>query len=349
MVVALLVHALGRQVDAMLGWTAVIGVEGARAVLAALASSMLTFIVFVFSILLLAVQLASAQLTPRIIATFFRNRVLRFSLTVFVFAFTYTLGVLSRIDESVPQISLWVAVYSSVACIGVFLYLIDNVGKSLRPVSILTECRQQGAGGHPGRLPAACRGNGGHADQRRAGARGRAVARRRDQTHRRRAGVRRGGPCGAGPARRLPDRIGAAGRRFRDRRGPAVPAVRRRQVHRRSPTGPGRRHRAGAHDGAGPGIRVPHHRRHRLARRCRRRSTIRPPRCSRSTRSIACCARSAAGNWTPGGSTTTPGSCASPIARRTGKISSAWQSPRSGSSAGAASRSPAACGPCWRT
>jgi uncharacterized membrane protein len=144
MVTALLVHAVGRHVDAMLGWKAVIGVEGARAVLAALASSMLTFIVFVFSILLLAVQLASAQLTPRIIATFYRNRVLKLSLTVFVFAFTYTLGVLSRIDESVPQISLWVAVYSSVACVGVFLYMIDNVGKSLRPVSVLTRIGSTG-------------------------------------------------------------------------------------------------------------------------------------------------------------------------------------------------------------
>jgi len=144
MVAALLVHALGRRVDAMLGWTAVIGVEGARVVLGALASSMLTFIVFVFSILLLAVQLASAQLTPRIIATFYRNRVLKFSLTVFVFTFTYTLGVLSRIDESVPQISLWLGVYSSLACIGVFLYMIDHVGKSLRPVSVLTRVGSAG-------------------------------------------------------------------------------------------------------------------------------------------------------------------------------------------------------------
>jgi len=138
MVAALLVHALGRYVDALLGLNAIVGVDGARAVLAALASSMLTFIVFVFSVLLLAVQLASAQLTPRIIATFFRNRVLKLSLTIFVFAFTYTLGVLLRIEESVPQISFLTAVYSSLASIGVFLYLIDNVGKSLRPVSLLT-------------------------------------------------------------------------------------------------------------------------------------------------------------------------------------------------------------------
>ena len=144
MLAALLGHPLGRRVDAALGWTAVMSADSGRAVLGALASSMLTFIVFVFSILLVSVQLASAQLTPRIIAAVYRNPVLKFSLTLFVFAFTYTLAVLSRIEESVPQFSAWVAVYSCVACIGVFLYMIDHVGKSLRPVSILTRLGSTG-------------------------------------------------------------------------------------------------------------------------------------------------------------------------------------------------------------
>ena len=56
-------------------------------VLGTMASSMFTFIVFVSSALLVAVQLASAQLTPRIIALVFRDPVTKFSLTVFVFTF----------------------------------------------------------------------------------------------------------------------------------------------------------------------------------------------------------------------------------------------------------------------
>jgi uncharacterized membrane protein len=139
MVLVMLTQPLVTRLDPILGVKAIVGVESARAVLAALASSMLTFIVFVFSILLVTVQLASAQLTPRIIATFFRSGILRFSLTVFVFAFVYTLSALSRIEESVPQISVWIAAYSSAGCIGVFLYMIDYVGKSLRPVSVLTK------------------------------------------------------------------------------------------------------------------------------------------------------------------------------------------------------------------
>src|SRR5271166_2571138 len=144
-VAALLINRLVRWADDRLGWTAtMVGPEGARAVLSTLASSMMTFIVFVFSILLVAVQLASAQLSPRIISTIYQDRVFKFSLSVFVFAFTFTMAVLSRIEDSVPRLSMWLAAYSSVAYIGIFLYMIDHVGKSLRPVSILTRIGRLG-------------------------------------------------------------------------------------------------------------------------------------------------------------------------------------------------------------
>ena len=137
MAAAMLVLPPIRWLDAMLGWQAAVGPDGARAVLGALAASLLTFIVFVFSILLVAVQLASAQLTPRIIAAFYRSRVLKSSLAIFVFTFTFTLAALSRVEDTVPQITLWVAMYSSIASIGVFLYMIDHISRSLRPVIVL--------------------------------------------------------------------------------------------------------------------------------------------------------------------------------------------------------------------
>ncbi len=137
MVLALFMHILVRKAELSLNLEASVSPEGARALLGTLAASMFTFIVFVFSILLLAVQLASAQLTPRIIAFFYRNPVLKFSLTVFVFTFTFVLAVLFRIGDSVHEISLWIAVWSCLACIGIFLYMIDKVGKLLRPISLL--------------------------------------------------------------------------------------------------------------------------------------------------------------------------------------------------------------------
>jgi hypothetical protein len=71
-----------------MGWESSFHPETARAVLGTMAASMFTFIVFVSSALLVSVQLASSQLTPRIIALVFRDPVTRFSLTLFAFTFT---------------------------------------------------------------------------------------------------------------------------------------------------------------------------------------------------------------------------------------------------------------------
>jgi uncharacterized membrane protein len=127
-----------------MGWYATAGIEGTKTSLTTLAGSMFTFIVFVFSILLLSVQVASAQLTPRIIVFFYRNVVLKFSLTFFVFTFTFTLAVLFRIREHVLLMSLYIAVFSCLTCIAIFLYMIDHVGKSLRPISLMNLVGNQG-------------------------------------------------------------------------------------------------------------------------------------------------------------------------------------------------------------
>ncbi len=133
MVAAMVAVRLLHGIDAALGWEAIVNPETLRAVLGTMASAMFTFIVFVSSALLVAVQLASTQLTPRIIAIVFRDPVTKFSLTVFTFTFTFSLAVLVRIDTNVPYLTAHLAAYSCLASLGVFLYLIDHVGKSLRP------------------------------------------------------------------------------------------------------------------------------------------------------------------------------------------------------------------------
>jgi uncharacterized membrane protein len=130
---ALVLVPLLHSIEWAMGWKSSINPETARAVLGTLAASMFTFIVFVSSALLIAVQLASAQLTPRIIAIVFRDPVIRFSLSVFVFTFAVSLATLVRIDSFVPLLTSKLAAYGCVASLGIFLYLIDHVGKVLRP------------------------------------------------------------------------------------------------------------------------------------------------------------------------------------------------------------------------
>src|SRR5262245_30234314 len=118
--------------------------EGMRTLLGTLAAAMFTFIVFVCSALLIAVQLASAQLTPRIIAFVFRDPVTKGCLALFVFVFTFSLAVLIRIETSVPLLSAYTATYGFMVCLVVFLFLVDHVGKALRPSGALRAVGSRG-------------------------------------------------------------------------------------------------------------------------------------------------------------------------------------------------------------
>ena len=139
MAAALLAAPVFRWIDDQTRWTLMgFGPDGAKAVLGALASSLLTFIVFAFSIILLAVQIAGGQLSPRIIARVFESRVAKLTLGVFVFSYAYSLAALGRIEDRVPQLPVLVAVLASLLSVALFLYLIQEASQSLRPVMILT-------------------------------------------------------------------------------------------------------------------------------------------------------------------------------------------------------------------
>jgi uncharacterized membrane protein len=127
-----------------MGWQSTESVEAARIVIGTLSAAMLTFIVFLSSTLLVAVQIASAQLTPRIIAFVFRDPVTKSSLTVFVFTFTLSLAVLIRISDTVPLITPRLAAWSCIISLCAFFYLIDHIGKELRPSGVLKEIGEAG-------------------------------------------------------------------------------------------------------------------------------------------------------------------------------------------------------------
>jgi uncharacterized membrane protein len=114
-----------------------------RAVLGTLAGSIFTFIVFVCSSLLLVVQLASAQLTPRMIGVLFVDTVTKVTLALFVFTFSFALSVLVRVGSSAPPLTANIAGWSAAACICLFIYLIDHIGKLLRPSGALQSVASQ--------------------------------------------------------------------------------------------------------------------------------------------------------------------------------------------------------------
>ncbi len=108
------------------------GMQGARAAVGMITASMLTFVVFFFSVLLVTVQIASGNLSPRIIARPFQSTVLKAALGLFVFTFIYGVAVLGRLEDQVLQLPVFLSVLLSVASIGTFLFVVEFVGKELR-------------------------------------------------------------------------------------------------------------------------------------------------------------------------------------------------------------------------
>jgi uncharacterized membrane protein len=109
--------------------------ETARTILSTVAGSTFSLVVLVSSAVMLAVQLASAQLTPRIIALVYRSSFRRLTLAFLVFSFTFSVAVLARIEETAPRLASYIAAYGFLLNLVLFIFFIDSMGKALRPSS----------------------------------------------------------------------------------------------------------------------------------------------------------------------------------------------------------------------
>jgi uncharacterized membrane protein len=136
-VVALVSVNILTQVEHALGWRSNISVDTARIIMSTVAASTFTLLVLVSSAMLLAVQLASAQLSPRIISMIYRMPHGKLAFSLFVFTFTFSVGTLVRIEQSVPIITSYIGAYAFLVNIGLFIFFIDVLGKTLRPSSAL--------------------------------------------------------------------------------------------------------------------------------------------------------------------------------------------------------------------
>jgi uncharacterized membrane protein len=136
-------YALGDRLPWIPSWP--FDISGTQTALQTIITLILSFIVFTFGSLLIAVQVASGQLTPRIIATtLLRNNVIRYTVGLFIFTLLFTIGTIARIDTSVPPLVTWVSVMLGLASLAAFLFLIDYAARLLRPVSIVWRVGEEG-------------------------------------------------------------------------------------------------------------------------------------------------------------------------------------------------------------
>ena len=118
---------------------------GATALYQTVITLTVSFVVFTFGSLLVAIQVAGGQLTSRIIATtLLRDNVVRYSVGLFVFTLVFAVGALNRQVETVHELVATVTGVLGVACIADFLFLIDYAARMLRPVSVVASVGDEG-------------------------------------------------------------------------------------------------------------------------------------------------------------------------------------------------------------
>ncbi|WP_367046511.1 DUF2254 domain-containing protein [Streptomyces sp. Je 1-332] len=100
--------------------------EDAKEVIKTIGSAMMTFIGVVFSISLVAVQMASGQFSPRVVRLYIRSRITKTTLTVFLATFLFSLMTLTSFDsETDPRLLTNVPLLESLLAMAmVFLSLV---------------------------------------------------------------------------------------------------------------------------------------------------------------------------------------------------------------------------------
>ena len=119
------------------------GAAAARQLLSTIAASMFTFTGLVFSITIVVLQLASSQLSPRVMRVFLRDIGTQIVLGSFLGAFAYSLLVLREVEAApeanVPSLSIWIALMITIVDIGLFVYYINHITQRIRPITIMHE------------------------------------------------------------------------------------------------------------------------------------------------------------------------------------------------------------------
>ncbi|MEO8714589.1 MAG: DUF2254 domain-containing protein [Acetobacteraceae bacterium] len=121
-------------------WLTTLKADAARSILATLAGSMATIASVVFSITIVALQLAASQFGPHVMRAFLADRGSQFAFGTFVAIFAYALVVLvtGRADSGfVPYAATYLGIVLGIAAMGVLVYFISHVANSIRLESVI--------------------------------------------------------------------------------------------------------------------------------------------------------------------------------------------------------------------
>ena len=127
-----------------IGWAYALGPSGSRAILSAIAGSMVSVATTAFSITIVALQLASSQFGPRLLRNFMQDTGNQIVLGTFISTFVYSLMVLRTINgiaenEFVPHLAVTCGIGLAIASIGVLIYFIHHSASSIQVDNVISK------------------------------------------------------------------------------------------------------------------------------------------------------------------------------------------------------------------
>lgn len=127
-----------------------VGVHGARGILSAISSGIITVTGVVFSVTVVTLQLASTQYTPRVLQGFIRDRSTQLVLGTFIGTFTYCLVVLRTVRSAdddlhafVPSLSVTIAVLLALLSIGLLIVFVHHIATSIQATEVVRRAAQE--------------------------------------------------------------------------------------------------------------------------------------------------------------------------------------------------------------
>lgn len=128
------------------------GSSAARSVLAAISGSVITVVATVFSLSIVALQLASSQYSPRVLRNFTSDRGVQVVLGAYIATFLYSLLVLRIVrspegdtEAFVPKISVTVAILLALVCVGLLVYFVNHIATIIQSSAIVERAHTDAA------------------------------------------------------------------------------------------------------------------------------------------------------------------------------------------------------------
>lgn len=124
------------------------GAESARVMLGTIASSIMAVVSVTFSIIVVALTLASSQYSPRVLRNFMGSRVTQTVLGLFAGIFCYSLIVLRTIrggDDNpfVPSLAVFFGFIFALLSVGVLIFFIHHIASSIQASNVIQSVQKE--------------------------------------------------------------------------------------------------------------------------------------------------------------------------------------------------------------